>query len=322
MAEKALQFDAATSPWVDRPDFEAELSRRLASGQVTAEQAELLRTWNRDGYVIFRQLIDHDLIDKAWNDYARALEDRPVCRALVEGRGVQWLSELPPWDELRTTSNYHYRFMDFHSVSGAAKSIMLDPTVVGFLRLIFGEPPVAMQTLMFEHGSEQGWHQDFPYVVPRILSHLAAAWAACEEVTPENGPLEYFPGSHRLPKFDWGGGSLTYGNDDPNKVTAFQNYLETAATERGIAPVQLAAQKGDVFLWHSALAHRGAPVRRRGATRKTLVTHYSTRTAYPHDQRAPGAEPIVRRRNGGFYYEASFPGHREDYYPHGHDDAR
>jgi ectoine hydroxylase-related dioxygenase (phytanoyl-CoA dioxygenase family) len=311
-----LSFDPTTLPWTDRPDFEAQLQQRLTAGLVNEEEAGWLRQWNRDGYMLFRQAIPHEAIDTAWENYRRAVSDRPVCRALLEGRGTVLLSELNEGEDLGSISNYHFRFMDFHSISGATKAVMMNSKVVRFLELAFGQPPVAMQTLMFEYGSEQDWHQDFPYVVPRILSHLAASWAACEPITPENGPLEYFPGSHRFPFFDWGNGSLTYAHDDYAKVGKFADYLRERAAQEGIQPVQLAAEKGDVFLWHAALAHRGAPVLRKGATRRSIVSHYSTRPAYPIDQRAPQSDPIVHRLNGGYYYQSPLPGAVEDFYPY------
>ena len=119
-----------------------------------------------------------------------------------------------------------------------------------------------------------------------------------------------------MQKFNWGDGSLTYKHDDPAKVDAFAEYLEREAREQGLEPQQLSAKKGDVFLWHSALVHRGAPVLKPGTTRRSIVTHYSSASAYSADQRAPGQAPMAQKLNGGMYYECPFPGHVEKFYPY------
>ena len=42
------------------------------------------------------------------------------------------------------------------------------------------------------------WHQDFPFT-PHSNSDLITALLMIDEVTPENGPLEVLPGSHKGP---------------------------------------------------------------------------------------------------------------------------
>ena len=157
-----LDFDEAGLPWVDRPDFEDQLNRALTAKTVSAEESEWLRHWQKNGFMVFRSLIPETLIDAAWVDYYRAFEDRPVCKALLEGKGVIWLSEMPAADEVGASTNFHFRFMDFHNVSAATKLISMDPTVMRFLQLVLRDTPVAMQTLAFEFGSEPGVASGLP----------------------------------------------------------------------------------------------------------------------------------------------------------------
>ena len=71
-------------------------------------------------------------------------------------------------------------------------------------------PPVVMQSLTFQKGSEQPVQVDSPYVRCQAkLAHLAANWISLEHVSPQSGPLAYYPGSHRVEIsgfFDWGVG--------------------------------------------------------------------------------------------------------------------
>jgi ectoine hydroxylase-related dioxygenase (phytanoyl-CoA dioxygenase family) len=178
--------------------------------------------------------------------------------------------------------------------------------VVRHLALIFDQAPVAMQSLFFEYGSEQGLHQDFPYVQAQHLSHLIGCWVALEDVTADSGPLFYYSGSHRLPKYDWGGGSLRFdGQDDgqdDGQVEAFEAHLAKACADAGLERVTFHAKKGDVFLWHAALVHGGSAATDRALTRKSFVVHFSTREGYPRDRRWPDQEPILAEINGGFLY--------------------
>lgn len=299
MTRTHLDFDAATLPWVDREDFPAEASRRLESGKLTPDEKALLDRWREDGYLLLENRIAPERIDRLLAEVERAWQERPDVKLLVEGKGVQAFPDVAPRSEL---THHHFRIMDFQDVSGAARDLILDADILGTLRLIFGETPVAMQSLYFEYGSEQGTHQDFPYVQSGCLSHLVGCWIACEDVDDSNGPLFYNLGSHRLPKFDWGGGSLTFDGKDESQVAEFEAFLAKQQEEHALERTVFHAKKGDVLFWHAALVHGGSPSTDRDRTRRSLVVHYSTETAYPRDRRDPAAEPRRLRENGGMLY--------------------
>ena len=127
----------------------------------------------------------------------------------------------------------------------------------------------------------------------------------------ESGPLFYYPGSHRLSKYDWGDGQLAWDGKDYDQVTEFETDLGERCAAVGLDRLTFHAQKGDVFLWHAALAHGGTPVVNHELSRKSLVAHFSTRQAYPRDRRWPGVEPEVMNINGGVLYrqgETTQPG--------------
>lgn len=300
-----LEFDTATLPWVDRETFPEELERRLAAGELSAERAEELRRWREGGYLVLPGAVEHELIDRLLEEYERAWRERPPIKALVEGRGVVPLPEVPSREEL---GHHHYRLMDFQDISETARRVMLHPAIVERLTHFLGAPPVAMQNLFFEYGSEQRVHQDFPFVQADHLSHLAASWVALEDVDDDNGPLFYYPGSHRLPKYAFYGEALGYDGRDEAQVAAFEAHLEKVCAEAGSERLVLRMKKGDVLLWHAALAHGGSPVKNPSRTRLSFVSHYSTRAAYPRDRRAPQRRPEILHLNGGMLYRLRPPG--------------
>jgi ectoine hydroxylase-related dioxygenase (phytanoyl-CoA dioxygenase family) len=305
-----LDFDESTVPWVDRKGFPAELNRRIGAGQISPQEADLLERWNRDGFLFLPQIVSEELIDALWRDYERAWLERPTCDILTEGEGVIRLTSARPRSRL---DHHHYRLNDFHNLSEAGSLILMNRAILRFVRLAFDDTPIAMQSLTFEYGSEQRCHQDFPYVKSGILSHLIGSWVACEDVTAENGPLFYYRSSHRIPKFSFDG-DLAFHGQRPELVEEYETYLGQECRTRGLERVEQRMQKGDVILWHSALVHGGAPVVDRTRTRKSFVSHYSTRTAYSRDQRS-SADPKTRELNGGLYYEWQAESHKENCYP-------
>jgi ectoine hydroxylase-related dioxygenase (phytanoyl-CoA dioxygenase family) len=106
------------------------------------------------------------------------------------------------------------------------------------------------------------------------------------------GPLAYFPGSHRVESlgfYDWGGGSIVLETDSARTPGEFGDHLYSRLAELGIQPRTFLARKGDVLLWHGALAHEGTAVREPGATRRSYVTHYTSLRCYPPAHKKPDA---------------------------------
>jgi hypothetical protein len=57
-----------------------------------------------------------------------------------------------------------------------------------------------------------------------------------------------------------------------------------------------------MLFWHAGLVHGGSQAVHPEMTRKSYVTHYSTKSAYPRDRRALEAEPNHIEINNGFLY--------------------
>lgn len=91
------------------------------------------------------------------------------------------------------------------------------------------------------------WHQDFPFT-PHSNSDLITALLMIDEVTPENGPLEVLPGSHKGPIHSlWHDGVFT-GAVAPG--------LEAEMKREAVS---CHGPAGSVCLMHTRLAHGSAP---------------------------------------------------------------
>ena len=141
---------------------------------------------------------------------------------------------------------------------------------------LLGHDTTLFQSINFLSGSEQRTHSDSIHMSTFPLGGMAAAWVALEDITPENGPLHYYPGSHQLPYYL----NADYANEGTTWLTGDKEYTEYEATIAGkIAEASLKkqvflARKGDVFIWHANLMHGGEPHIDKSMTRKSMVFHY------------------------------------------------
>lgn len=267
-------------PWFDRPD---------ALARVRGD--ELLERWVRDGYVVVDGLVaarDVDemlgVLDGLWDARTpitdlrllglRDTADGPQ-RSLTHGE----LLALPPAERRRLRDASDWRIHGLHYVNPAAKRIYWDRRLGACASRIFGRRARPIAAINFMSGSEQELHQDM--AVFHIFPHnyLIGAWIACEDIAPESGPLVIHPGSHRAPFFP---GFTDYPQTnlrtaDAETALGYQAYVDDIA--RGFPRHEFLARKGQVLFWHGMLIHGGAPVARRGTSRKSMVLHYSVRGA-------------------------------------------
>lgn len=307
------EFDRR-APWVDANDkqFEEKLTTLKQMSIIDAEMETKLRFFREHGYLILEQAVPHELIDKALSDVEAAWHDLPATLVLNNKlTSPVLMSEVAQTPDFRTSS---FRYLDFHNVSEACAEIMMIRPALDFIKLYFESEVAAMQTLLFENGTQQDSHQDFAFVHSLRPACLAGAWVALEDVHEDAGPLFYWDKSHRqVPKYVFADGSVLAEGDGPH-VRAFETYLEQTCRTLGLKRLVFKPRKGDLLIWSSALVHGGMPRNDPALTRKSIVSHYTTQEAYPYDRRRPNAKTIICERNGGIYYGARREGHVEGRY--------
>jgi len=308
---RKLDFDRATLPWLDR--HLAEIQDYVAAQSLSpADQRQLrdrLLHWMTYGFAVLPQAVEHDLIDALLADIDTLFTHREKYSVSVLSNKHAYvpISKVAPEEMFGT----HARLVCLHNASIAAKKISLHRNVVGFIRHLFREDVALMASLTFLEGSEQLIHQDHSYVVAAEPSHLCATWVALEDISPEAGPLAYYPGSHVLPKYDWGDGMFRTPNSTGSDQ-AFADHIHARAKEAGLQATTFAPRKGDVFVWHAALAHGGSAVHNRKLTRKSHVSHYSTARTLTYDFREPKLPAQAIRINGAVVYRHPTDPSQED----------
>ena len=293
--EQARRALLRTTPsWSRRPNdlpwFDLPHALDILPG-ANSEDAALLAKWVRDGYVVVENCLparDVDAVvatlDGLW-DASRPIPNLELLglRETIDGEQRNLphraLLALDPATKRRMREVSDWRIHGFHYVNGSARRIFWNRGLRAIASRIFGRPARPIAAINFMTGSEQELHQDMAVFHIYPHNYLMGAWIACEDIAQESGPLVFYPGSHRTPLF---AGFTDY--PQTNLRTAdlamsrqYQAYVDRLATQ--FERREFLARKGQVLFWHGMLIHGGAPVSRRGTSRKSMVLHYSVRGA-------------------------------------------
>ncbi len=156
------------------------------------------------------------------------------------------------------------------------KDFFRNPRLLSLLNFLMGKNIVPFHTINFIQGSEQKAHSDSIHMTTEPEGYLIAAWTALEATHDNNGPLFYYPESHKLPyitcqDYDSGNNRWLIGN---NSYKKYEDRIEELIKEKNLKKEYFFAEPGDVFIWHANLLHGGDPIKKEGLTRKSMVAHY------------------------------------------------
>jgi hypothetical protein len=144
------------------------------------------------------------------------------------------------------------------------------------LAFIFQKEVLPFQTIHFKVGSQQKAHSDSIHMSTYPPGYLAAAWTALEEIGMDQGPIFYYPGSHKLPYVsceDYSSGN-TYWTIGPNSYKRYEAYIEALVKKEKLIAEFFTPQPGDVLIWHANLLHGGSAIKNSQKTRRSMVAHY------------------------------------------------
>ena len=245
-------------PWLDDQDWKATLNQQHDLSETDRQLCEKFAT---DGYVVIKNVIPETELDTAWNELLDAwrsgrLPSRPRPPKFD-----------PKWG----------RIGNIHNFVPAMRGILEHPLLIEKIELLLGVPCIPFQTIPSFTGSEQLAHSDAIHMTTYPLGYLAAAWIAFEDIADDSGPLEFYPGSHRLPYYlsDDTGMSL----EDCRKGRAvyeqtYEPFIQSLIQKNNLEKKYFLARKGEILIWHHNLIHGGSPVKNLSSTRESLVCHY------------------------------------------------
>ena len=121
----------------------------------------------------------------------------------------------------------------------------------------------------FYKGTQQKLHSDQIHFCSDPENLMCGLWIALEDVTMENGPLIYYPGSHK-----WDFLTMQKMGLNPGEYSLYENKLADIVDKSGLKPEYGLIKKGDALLWHANLVHGGYKILDDSKTRMSMVVHY------------------------------------------------
>lgn len=234
---------------------------------------EQLSAYERDGYVLVRQLFDTQemqiLLDFARQD--PALQQAAYARRDAQGNETK----LALWNE--AGESLYSMFSRSPRLVDAAEQLLGQEVYHWHTKMMLKEPRV---------GGAWEWHQDYGYwynygcLYPWLISCLISV----DRATKANGCLQVIRGSHHLGRVDHGKTGDQTGAD-LEKVNAALARMELVHVE---------AEPGDVLFFHSNLLHK-SDKNTSPDPRWSLICCYNAAANSPYkESRHPAYSPLVR----------------------------
>jgi SAM-dependent methyltransferase len=243
--------------------------RQVDESRLTEPQ----RHWREHGYLILRNFIPEEIVDA----YCRVRE-----RVQADGG---WDDETP--------------YMDVREI----RDLCLYKPLVDTLQSLIGEEMVMNLNLTGWKTTQRDWHQD-DYLNPdEVRGRYVACWFALDTITPDSGPFQFVPGSHKWPHIKKSK-ILNFVPEEVRQTRTWPIHSERVLTpffeekiaQENLEKVDFTAEKGDVLIWHARLLHRGTVAKNPDRLRKAIISHYTALDAMKH------YGPVERWDTGGLYF--------------------
>lgn len=212
-----------------------------------------------DGYVVVKGLFSPKDLD----EIAETFDD--VSRTLVPGY-FEPLLNVPQADPLKR----YPRVMHPHRFNETAKKYMLHKPVVQVLRQLFGEEPLAAQSMYYYKppGSRgQALHQDNFYLKVQP-GNCIAAWTAIDAADEENGGMLVVPKTN--------GYELVCPERADERESFTSHYVKPP---QGTKPVPVRMERGAVLFFNGNLIHGSYRNRSKDRFRRAFICHYANASA-------------------------------------------
>ena len=241
----------------------------MANFNLTAEQVS---NYNRDGYVIIRNFLQAEEVNKLLKI---AVEDDTMQKHsfdLNDQTGKK--TKLALW---YTPGNDAYGLLTkSNRMIGSVDKLMDGDGVVCHFhsKLMQKEPRV---------GGAWEWHQDYGYWYKNeflLPDQMMSVMVAITAANQENGCLQVIKGSHKM-------GRIEHGFSG-EQVGASQHYVDLALQTMELIYVELMA--GDALFFHSNLLHRSA-ANLSDNSRWSLISCYNRSTNKPYNE--PSASSTI-----------------------------
>jgi len=220
--------------------------------ETQANTDELMEQYKRDGYVIFRNVVDADLVAEASAHIDWLVERHPELRP----------EEL--WHTLVPGDPFWVRLISDSRLLDVAQ-LFVGPNIALFASHYISKPPY--------EGLPVLWHQDGSYW-PLDPMEVVTLWLAVDHSTPENGCMRVIPGTQNM--------ALQHMQQRTDVRNVLSSEIDPALVDESKA-VDVVLAPGDVSVHEPSIIHGSnantSPMRRAGLTMRYIPT--STRITTP-----------------------------------------
>lgn len=244
----------------------------MATTTTRALTHEQLRDFHERGFLVIKHLFNKEDVKLLLDNFMQIHADGPVPGFFdpksEEESGGDVLKQYP-------------RIMHPHRFNDLARRYLLDTRLEGILYDLFGEEPLAAQSMLYfkpAGGRGQALHQDnfFLKVEPGTC---IAAWVALDKVDRENGGLEVVPGTHKM--------DLFCPEEADESVSFTRDYVPVP---EGLEAVPVDMDPGDVLFFNGQVVHGSQPNRSKDRFRRSFICHYIGRSS---DRMSQWYRPIL-----------------------------
>ena len=176
------------------------------------------------------------------------------------------------WDDWRSGKLNELRIQDAWREEEDVRSIATNAAILSLLEKLYGRKAFPFQTLNFGVGTQQHFHTDSVHFSSMPQRFMAGVWLAMEDIGPDQGPLIYYPGTHKWPIYT--NEHLGHAFVEGMSPAGFYPVWERLVEQMGVQPKTFLPKKGQVAIWAANLLHGGDKQNDKSLTRWSQVTHY------------------------------------------------
>lgn len=247
--QNEIDMSQMNLPWVESPFF----SDIIKTKNISEEDKKLASEYFENGFIVLSNIFSNELIDQIKSEMNE--------KGFNENFPIQ-------------TFRNNIRIQDLWQYSDSVKELACHPKIMDTLKMLYEREPVPFQTLNFKVGTQQKAHSDTLHFSSLPARYMCGVWVALEDITEDNGPLFYYPGSHRSPEYNFSDFKNTIEDTSYENYPEYETFMEDLMEKSSFKKKKFLAKKGDALIWSSNIIHGGSPVEDPQSTRYSQVTHY------------------------------------------------
>ncbi|KAK0361252.1 hypothetical protein LTR94_024095, partial [Friedmanniomyces endolithicus] len=166
------------------------------------------------------------------------------------------------------------RLQDAWQYNDDVRRLAVNAKVLALLEQLYGRKAWPFQTLNFPVGTQQHYHTDSVHFSSMPERFMCGVWIPLEDVDLDQGPLVYYPGSHKWPIFTNEHIGHRHADRFSTNQSVYEYLWQRLVEQSGIVPERLVLKRGSALIWSANLLHGGDLQTNKDKTRWSQVTHY------------------------------------------------